>query len=218
MAQKGKKPATQQILYGDLTSLHKANSQGSQEPEQQEVAKTPVKDTTERPSEMQTEVANDLAEEGRGPVKDPARNLIVDSVGGHGRQLIEGAQLRPHQNKNLPGGAESLPQHDVDTIEVDPPKVPDSRIVEVIADQTTANRANDLSNSISNSEIRAHVAVLRKQKEKAELKAKLEYLKRKKAGGFVGERNQMDGNKHVCQLSLERSKHVQDPNVYLVLS
>ena len=54
------------------------------------------------------------------------------------------------------------PQHDVDVMKVDPPKILDLCVVEVVTDQTTANRVDDLSNSISDSEIRARVAVLRK--------------------------------------------------------
>ena len=75
-----------------------------------------------------------------------------------------------------------------------------------------------MSNSVSDSDIKTHVAVLRKQKEKAELKAELERLERKKTGGFVGKRNQMGSNKHTCQLSLECSKCVWDPDVYSALS
>ena len=93
-------------------------------------------------------------------------------------------------------------------MEIDSSEVPDLRVVEVIADQTTTNRADDLSDSISDSEIRARVAVLRKQKERTELRAELERLERKKAGGFVGEQHQMNSNNHACQLSLERSKRV----------
>ena len=78
-------------------------------------------------------------------------------------------------------------QRDVDAIEVDPSEVPDPCVVEVVADQTTANRADDLSNSVSDSEIKVRVAVLRKQKERAELRAKLKRLERKKAGEFVNE-------------------------------
>ena len=74
-------------------------------------------------------------------------------------------------------------------MEVNPLEIPDPYVIDVVADQTTANKADDLSDSISDSEIKAHVAVLRKQKEKAELKAKLERLERKKAGEFVGEQN-----------------------------
>ena len=164
--------------------------------------------TTERPSEMQTEVVIDSAKKGRGPVGDPARDPIVDPVGGHRGDLTGGAQLQPQQNKGLTEGANLQPQRDVDAMEVDPPEVPDPRIIEVVADQTTANRADDLSDSIFDSEVRARVAVLRKQKERAELRAELEYLERKKAGGFVGKQNQMGSNEHTHQLSLECSKRV----------
>ena len=218
MAQKGKKAVTQQTLCGNQTFLHEADSQGSQEPEQQEVAETPVENTTECLSETQTEVAIDLAEEGRGFVKNPIRNPTVNPVGGHRGQSIEGMQSWPHQNKDLSGDAELLLQHDVDAIEVDPLEVPDPCVIKVVADQTIANKADNLSDSISNSEIRASVVVLKKQKETAELKAKIESLKREKADGFVGEQNQMGSNEHTCQLSLECSKHVQDPNVYSALS
>ena len=50
MAKKEKKPATQQILHGDSTFLYEANSQGSQESKQQELAETPINDIIERPS------------------------------------------------------------------------------------------------------------------------------------------------------------------------
>ena len=96
MARKGKESATQRTLHRDLTLLYEADSQGPQEPEQQEVAETPVKDTMERPSETQTEVAIDPTEEGRGPVGDLAENLTVSPVGVHGRQLTGGAQSRLH--------------------------------------------------------------------------------------------------------------------------
>ena len=75
-----------------------------------------------------------------------------------------------------------------------------------------------MSDSVSDSEIRARVTVLRKQKERAELRAKLEHLEREKAGGFVGKRHQIGSNEHARQLSLERSKRVQDSDVYSALS
>ena len=93
-------------------------------------------------------------------------------------------------------------------MEVDPPEIPDPGIVEVIANQTTANKADDLSDSISDLEIRTRVAILRKQKEMAELKAELERLECKKTGGFVDEYNQISSDEHACQLSLECSKRV----------
>ena len=74
-------------------------------------------------------------------------------------------------------------------MEVDIPKVSDPRIVEVVADQTTSNKIDNLSDSDSNSEIRARVVILRKQKEKSQLRAELEHLERKKVGGFVDERH-----------------------------
>ena len=110
------------------------------------------------------------------------------------------------------------PQWDVDAMEVDPPEVSDPCIVEVVADQTTANRADNLSDSVSDSEVRGRVAILRKQKKKTQLRAKLEHLERKKAGRFVDKRHQIDGNEHACQLSLKHSKCIQDPNVYLTSS
>lgn len=114
-------------------------------------------------------------------------------------------------------GTELLLQHDIDAMKVDPLEVLDPRVVKVIADQTTVNKADDLSNSISNSKIRAYIAVLRKQKEKAELKAKLERLECKKADKFVGKRHQINSDDHTYQLSLEHSKCIQDPDVYLAL-
>ena len=93
-------------------------------------------------------------------------------------------------------------------MEVDLPEVSDPCVVEVVVDQTTTNRADNLFNSDFNSEIRMRIVILRKQKKKAQLKAKFEHLKREKTGGFVDERYQIDGNKHAHQLSLERSKCV----------
>ena len=69
MVQKGKKPAMQQILCGDPTSLHKANSQGSREPKRQKVAETSADDTIEHPFEMQTKVAIE-------PVEVPLGTLL----------------------------------------------------------------------------------------------------------------------------------------------
>ena len=100
------------------------------------------------------------------------------------------------------------PQHDVDAIEVDPPEILNLRVVEVVTDQTTANRVDNLSDFISDSEIRARVTVPRKQKERAELRAELECLERKKTGGFVSKQNQMGSDEHAHQLSLEHLKHV----------
>ena len=189
MAKKGKKPAIQRMLRKDPTPLHEIDSQSSQAPEQQEVAKTFVKDTIERLSEMQTEAAIDPAEEGRGSVRDFTRDPTVNLIRGPSGQLTEGAQLRLHQNKDLPRGAELPSQRNIDAMEVDPPEIPDPHIIDVVADQTTANKANDLSNSISDSEIRTRIAVLRKQKKRAELKVKLEHLECEKAGRFVDKRN-----------------------------
>ena len=218
MAKKRKEPATQRTLRGDPTPSYKANSQGSREFKHQEVPETSVEDTTEHPLETQTKRAIESAENSRDSVRDPTRDPAVDPVGGHRGNLTGGAQLQPQQNRGLIGDANLQPQRDIDAIEVDPPEVPDPRIVEVVADQTIANKADDLSNSVSDSEIRTCIAVLRKQKERAELKAKLERLKRKNTGGFVGKQHQMNSNNHSCQLSLERSKRIQDPNVYSALS
>ena len=214
MAKKEKEPGTQCILRKNPTLLHKTNFQGSRKPEQQEVIKTLVKDTIERLSETQTKAAINPTEEDRGSVEDPVRDFTVDPVGRHSGQSTEGAQLQPQQNRDLLGGTESLPQCDVNAMEVDLSEVLDLCILDVVADQTTANRTDNLSDSISDSEIKVCVAVLKKQKERAELKVKLERLKRKKIGRFVGKQNQMGSNKHACQLSLERSKRVWDLNVY----
>ena len=162
-------------------------------------------------------MAIELAENGRDFVGNPTKDPVIDFVEGHRGSLIRGVQLQPQQNKSLIEGANLQLQLDVNVIEVDLSKVSDPHIVEVVADQTTVDRADNLSDSISNSEVRACVAVLRKQKEKAQLKAELERLKCEKAGGFVDERHQIDGNEYVCQLSLEHLKHVQDPNIYSAL-
>ena len=74
--------------------MHKIDSQGSQEPEQQKVAEISVDDTTERLFEKQIEVAIDPAKESRGLVGDPARNPTIDPVKGHRRQLTESVQLQ----------------------------------------------------------------------------------------------------------------------------
>ena len=105
MAKKGKEPAIQCTLCGDLISSHKANSQGSKEPDKQKVSKTPANDTTEHPSEMQTKVAIEPVENGKSPVEDPARNPAVDLVGGHRGNLTGGAQLQLQQNRGLSGDA-----------------------------------------------------------------------------------------------------------------
>ena len=206
MAQTGKEPAIQQILRRDPTFSHKTNSQGSQELEQQKIAEIPVDAMIKRLSKIQTEVAIGPVKKSRSLVGDPAKVPTVDSVRSHGGQSIGGAQSQPYQNKNLSGGMQLLPQRDVNAIEVDLSEVSDPRIVKVVADQATANRADNLFNFISDSEIRVRVIVLRKQKEKAELKAKLEHLERKKTGGFIGKQNQISSDEHACQLILERSK------------
>ena len=82
----------------------------------------------------QTEGAIELAKNGRNPVGDPTRDLVVDPVGGHGENLTGVAQPQPQQNRDLTGGANLQPQQDIDTMEVDPSEVPDPRVVEVIAD------------------------------------------------------------------------------------
>ena len=133
MARKGKEPATQGTLRGNPTPSNEADSQGSREPERQEVAETPADDTTERPSETQTEVAVEPAEDGRGPVGDPTRNPAGGPVGGHGGDSTGGAQSRPQRNRGLTGGAQSQPQQDVDAMEVDVPEVPDPRIVATLS-------------------------------------------------------------------------------------
>ena len=92
MAKKGKEPATQRTLCGDPTSLHKANFQGSRESEHQEVPETPANDTTERPLETQTKKAIKSAKNGKNPIEDSTRDLVVDFVGGHGENLTGGAQ------------------------------------------------------------------------------------------------------------------------------
>ena len=138
---------------------------------------------------MQTKGKIELAENDRDPVGDPTQDLAIDPVGGYRGNLTEDVQSQPQQNRSLTGGANSQPQQDVDVMEVDPPEISDPRIVEVVADRTTADRADNLSNSVSDSELRAHVAVLRKQKERAQLRAKLERLEREKADGFVDERH-----------------------------
>ena len=153
------------------------------------MAETSVNDTIKRLSKTQTEVAIDPTEEGRSLVGDLARDPIVDLVRGHNGQSTGGAQLRPHQNRDLSGGTQLLLQRNIDAMEVDPLEVPDSHVVEVVADQTIANRADDLSNFISDSEIRACIAVLKKQKKRTELKTELERLEHKKTGGFVGKHN-----------------------------
>lgn len=58
---------------------------------------------------------------------------------------------------------------------------------------------------------------MRKQKKKAQLRAKFECLEHKKADGFIDEKYQMNGNKYAYQLSLECSKCIQDPDIYLAL-
>ena len=126
-------------------------------------------------------------------------------------------QSQSQQNRDLSRDADLQPQQDIDIIKVDIPEVPDLHIVEVVIDPTTANKADDLTNSDSNSEIRMRVAYLKRKKEKARLRAKLKHLEHKMARGFIDERHQINNNKHTCQLSLERSKHVRDPNIYLVL-
>lgn len=97
-------------------------------------------------------------------------------------------------------------QQDIDAIEVDKPNISDPCVVEVVADPTTANEADDLTNSDSNSEMRTRVAYLKRKKEKARLRAKLERLKHKMADGFVDEPHQINSNKHAHQLSLKHSK------------
>lgn len=113
---------------------------------------------------MQIEVAVEPAEDGRSPIRDPTRNPAGDPVGGHSGDLTEGTQLRPQLNKNLTGNAQLQPQQNLDTMKVDKLEVPDLRIVEVVADPTTANKADNLSDFNSDSEMRAHVAYLKKKK------------------------------------------------------
>ena len=79
------------------------------------------------------------------------------------------------------------PQQNVDAIEIDVPEVSDLCIIEVVADSTTANKADDLSNSDSDSEMRAYVVYLKRKKEKAKLKAKLKHLEHEMAAVFVDE-------------------------------
>ena len=215
---KKKELATQCTLWRDSTPSYKADSHDLKEPEHQEVLETLANDTTKHLSETQTKGTIEPAENGRDHIGDPTRDFAIDSVGSHRENLTGGMQLQPQQNRGLTRGANLQLQQNVDAMEVDPPKIPNPCIVEVVADQITANKADDLSDSVSDSEIKTHVTVLRKQKKRAELKVELEHLKRKKAGGFVSERNQMGSNKHACQLSLKHLKCVWDPNVYLALS
>ena len=93
-------------------------------------------------------------------------------------------------------------------MEVDVPEVPDLHFIKVVADPTTVNKVDDLSNSDSDSEMRARVAYLKKKKENAKLRAKLKHLECEMAGGFIDKRHQIDSNKHACQLILECSKCV----------
>ena len=163
MTQKGKELATQQTLCKNLSPSNKANFQDSREPDKQEIAETPANDTTECLSETQTKVTVEPAENDKGSVGD----LAVDPVGGHGENSTGGAQLQPQQNRGLTGGMQLQSQQDINAIEVNVPKVPDLHIVEVVADSTTTNRADNLSNSDSDSEMRAHVAYLKKKKKKS---------------------------------------------------
>ena len=193
--------------------MNEANYQGLKKPDRQEVAETLADDTTEHFSETQTEVTVKPTENGRGSAGDLARDSAGDFVGGHSGNLTGGAQSQPQQNRNLSGGAQLQPQQDVNAIEVDVPEVSDRRIIEVVVDPTTANMADNLSNSDFDSEMGAHVTYLKKKKEKTKLKAKLERLEYKMAVGFVDEQHQMDNNNYVCQLSLECSKCIRDPNI-----
>ena len=56
------------------------------------VTETPANDTAEHPSQKQTEVAVEPAKNGRSPVEDPAKDLAVDFVGGHGGNSAGGMQ------------------------------------------------------------------------------------------------------------------------------
>lgn len=178
------------------------------EPEHQEVLETLANNTIKHPSETQTKEVIESVENGRDHVGNPTRDFAIDSVGSHRENLTEGMQLQPQQNRGLTRGANLQLQQNVDVMEVDPPKIPNPHIVEVVANQITTKKADDLSDSVSDSEIKTHVTVLRKQKKRAELKVELEHLERKKAGRFVSERNQMGSNKHTCQLSLKHLKCV----------
>ena len=65
--------------------------------------------------------------------------------------------------------------------------------------------------------MRAHIAYLKKKKEKSKLKAKLKYLEYEIAAGFVDEWHQINNDNYACQLSLECSKYIWDLDVYLAL-
>ena len=93
MAKKGKEPATQRILRGDLTPSYKVDSQDSKEPKHQEVSETPTDDITERLSETQIERAFEPMEKSKNLVGDPTRNPAVNPIGGHGGDLTRSAQL-----------------------------------------------------------------------------------------------------------------------------
>lgn len=171
IACKGKKPATQQTLQENPSPLDKANSQGLKELERQEVTKTPAKNRMEHPDEMQTKVQSEPAKFDKSFIRDPTRN----PAGGPVRSSV----------KDPAGGAQLQFQQNIDTIKVNVPEILDSHIVEVNADLTLANKANDLLDSDSDSEMRVCVAYLKKKRKKAKLKAKFEQLEQEIAAGFL---------------------------------
>ena len=137
--------------------------------------------------ETQIKEAIEPVDNDRDPVRDPTRDFAIDPVENHRGNLTRGAQLQSQQDRSLTRGANLQPQQDVDVIEVDPSEILDPRIVEIVADQTTINRADNLSDFVSDLEIKARVAVLRNQKKRTELKAELEHLECKKTDRFIGE-------------------------------
>ena len=128
---------------------------------------------------MQIKVAVEPIENSRSPIGDSARDPARGLVRSHDGNLTGGTQLQPQQNRGLSEGVQLQPQQDIDTMGVDIPEVFDPYIVEVAADFISVNRADDLTNSDSDSEMRVRIIYLKKKGRKLSKKLNLSVLNAK---------------------------------------